>query len=243
MRPRLTALCLLLLAACAAAGEITFEGGEKFPAHTIAKVRAKSPDYKSFIYKAYGPDGRRVPTERGEGGWLLFTGPAGQYRVEAVAGRTDKDGNLTLDEAEVTVVIGKAPDPAPPGPQPGPQPGPNPGPQPAPLSPLAKKLRDAYQREAGADRAKHMASLAALYAKAGEMDLQAMTTAEDLRKLLVDTRRAVGVPDDALMEVRRAIEAEIREVLPSGGRLNQDQHAAAASLFRRLGAALAEAAK
>lgn len=137
MSQRVFVACTLLLCwVQAALSEITFEGETKVPAHSIAKVRAKSADYKSFIYKVFDAQGRRIKTEKGEAGWLLFTGMAGSYRVEAVAGRTDKDGNLILDESEVTVTIGGEPTPTPPTP-PGPTPpGPTPTPEPTPDAPI-----------------------------------------------------------------------------------------------------------
>lgn len=127
---RLLGAAVLLLIPCLCWADITFDGPAEVEQYAIAKVRAKSPDYKSFIYKVYGPDGRRIAAERGEGGWLLFTGAPGKYRVEAVAGKTDKDGNLLLDEADHLVTIKGKSEPLPPVP-PGPGPGPKP-PDPAP---------------------------------------------------------------------------------------------------------------
>jgi hypothetical protein len=164
--PRLTpsVLVLLLAAACVRA-DITFEGRTEYDTHTLAKVRARSPDYKSFIYRVYGPDGRKVATEKGEGGWVLFTAPAGKYRVEAIAGKADKDGNLTLDEGEMTVTFkGQAP---PPGPGPGPGPGPHPPPPapPEPTDPLVRSLKAAYFEDFPSDvnAASHLTGLRAVY--------------------------------------------------------------------------------
>jgi hypothetical protein len=157
--PRLTpsVLVLLLAAACVRA-DITFEGRTEYDTHTLAKVRARSPDYKSFIYRVYGPDGRKVPAEKGEGGWVLFTAPPGKYRVEAIAGKADKDGSLTLDEGEVTVTFKGQ------GPPPEPDPGPRP-PPPEPAGPLARSLKAAYAEDSSsdADAAAHLSGLRAVY--------------------------------------------------------------------------------
>ncbi len=135
----LTALFCCLLLVGAATADITFDGETKVPVYTLAKIRAKSPDFKSFIIKVYGPDGKRAKIERGEGGWVLFTGPPGTYRVEAIAGKTDKDGNLTLEEGEMTLVIeGKVP----PDPGPGPTPPDPPSPPPDGELGLIKVSRD-----------------------------------------------------------------------------------------------------
>lgn len=126
----LLASCLLLAVASLASAEIVFEGESKVQPYSIAKVRAKSPDYKSFVYRVTSEGGKKVKVERGENGWLLFTGPPGAYTVSATAGRLDKDSNLILEDAEFTVTIGDAPPPVPP---PGPPPPPTPLPEPAPI--------------------------------------------------------------------------------------------------------------
>ncbi len=122
----LIGLALALFVTLPAFAEITFIGEAKVPAHSLAKVKPVSPDFKSFIVRVVGPDGKRVKTEKAFDGSIIFTGPPGIYRVEAIAGKTDKDGNLTLDEAEFTVTIEGKPEP---GPKP---PGPDPKPEPLP---------------------------------------------------------------------------------------------------------------
>ncbi len=103
---------LPLLFATFCVADITFEGESKVPQYTIAKIRPKSSDFKSFIVKVFSSDGKRLKVEQGKDGWILFTGRPGEYRVEAVAGKTDKDGNLELAEGEFRVTIeGKEPEP------------------------------------------------------------------------------------------------------------------------------------
>ncbi len=105
--------------------DITFDGDAKVNSYTIAKVKAKSPDYKVFNYRITDATGKKVKVEKGLDGWILFTGPAGVYNIEASAGKVDKDGNLQQDSADFTVTIGDPAPPIPPKP-PGPTPDPDP---------------------------------------------------------------------------------------------------------------------
>lgn len=141
-------LCLLLGATCL--GDITFEGNQKVEVFTIAKVKAKG-DYKSFIYKVYGPDGKRVKVEKGDNGWLLFTGMPGKYLITATAGKVDKDGGLVLDEGEYEVTIGGDVPPIPPGPVP-----PNPVP---PVPPVVTGLRALIVWESSANHTKEQLNI------------------------------------------------------------------------------------
>lgn len=232
MRKSVVGLLLLVIPSLCYA-EITFEGDSKVAQYTIARIRPKSDDYKSFIIKVFDSNNKRVKTERGENGWILFTGSPGKYRVEAVAGKTDKDGNLHLDEAEFTVTIeGKEPDP-----DPDPKP-------PLPDDALTKRLRDAYSKDQTTGKSKKILTLAEVYRVVSTIDLKDVATAGDLFKNLKNAVKLAGLAEDDLRLVRMEIQTELKKVLPDdiSAKLSVEERGLASALFAKLGTSLLKVA-
>jgi hypothetical protein len=132
------ALFLLLALAAPAAAELKIAGELKVPANRIVRLSAEgAAEGAACIWDVSDED--RADLEELKGGRLLFTGPAGAYKVKLRAIRLDRDGATQIETARATVVIGDPPPPVPPGPTPpgptppGPTPpGPTPGPAPIP---------------------------------------------------------------------------------------------------------------
>ncbi len=125
------------------------------------------------------------------------------------------------------------------GDSPGPDPGP--GPQP-PSSELAKALKAAYAADTSADKAKHLASLAAIYRQAIPFVDDAKTVGvlmEDIRKVRVNM---IG---EGLLAVRQVIGKELNAKLPKdlATPLTADLKKLCKDEFTRMAAALEEVAK
>jgi len=231
--PWAAALLLVLLLGGSAFAEVRITGETKVPAYRIVRLAAAGDvDGAALVWDVDREDAVDMVEV---GGQLLLVGPPGTYKVKLRAFRT-RDGKMSAETARVTVVIGDAP-PVPPGPGPVP---PGPGPGPGPESQLVKELKAAYQADAGAEKAKHLASLAAVYREvAGKTGAAEVKTAGDLLGVL---RAAVGslVPADALTAVRKRIAVEVSASLPSdpSTALDTATRAKASEVFSRVAQAL-----
>lgn len=205
--PWAAALLAALLLGGSAMAEVKIQGETKVPAYRIVRLSAAGDvDGAALVWDVDREDAADMLEV---GGVLLLTGPPGTYKVKLRAFRT-RDGKMSAETARATVVIGDAP-PTPPGPGPVP-PGPVP---PGPESQLVKELKLAYAADTGAEKAKHLASLAAVYREvSAKTNAPEVKTAGDLLGVL---RAAVGslVPADALTALRKRIAVEVSASLPS----------------------------
>lgn len=125
-----------------------------------------------------------------------------------------------------------------------PGPDPDPDPKPPPDDPFVKTLRAAYQADAGAKKAEHLEALAALYRQSVKLDLGKIDTAGQLFTILSEARGKL-IPADALVGVRKVIQAELTKALPLGteDKLTQAHKDTALKLFATFAEALVEAGK
>ena len=111
---------------------------------------------------------------------------------------------------------------------------------PPPPDPFVSALRDAYRADPSPDKARHLASLTALYrqapATARDPDI---TTAGDLLRVLQEAARRL-LPAEALAGVRAKIAAELRAALPSDPttKLDAATRSATVAVFEKIAAAL-----
>ena len=165
----------------------------------------------------------------------------GEFRVLAWSVRWFKPTTAQL----CTVVVGgeapTPPGPTPPGPTP---PGPVP-PPPPPISPLAHKLKAAYQmdRQAGVGTAEQAAKLAELYRQAAERTpgQTELKTLADLHGVLRRSALAL-IGDAALPGLRGEIAGYLKTMLPTKGeaQLTPSLRETAARVFLELSQALGE---
>ena len=230
--PWAAALLLVLLLGGSAFADVRIQGETKVPAYRIVRLSAAGDvDGAALVWDVDREDSVDLVEV---GGQLLLVAPPGTYKVKLRAFRT-RDGKMSAETARATVVIGDAP-PTPPGPGPVP-PGPVP---PSPDSPLVKELKAAYQADTSPEKAKHLASLAAVYREvSAKTNASEVKTAGDLLGVL---RAAVGslVPADALVTVRKRIAVEVSASLPSDPAVALDTttRQKAAEVFTRVASAL-----
>lgn len=223
MRHLVSMVLALVLTLPLLAGDITFEGEQKTSEYSIARVRARG-DFKSFLYRVYGPDNKRIKIEKGENGWVLFTGRPGEYRVEAIAIKGEE-----IAEGEFVVTIEGKPEPKPPVPD---------------DDELTKRLKDAYMRETQKDRARKTTLLADVYTSASKLNLDTVGMAGELSGAMLKARKLAGISDDDIKLVRSEVAAELRKVLPEDGeeKLTADHRVMAKTAFSKIGLALIKVA-
>ncbi len=155
-----------------------------------------------------------------EGKVALFTAPkAGRYTVLAWTAA----GDVPSDAAKCVVVVGEPV-------------------VPAPADPFARDLKKQFVDDGSADKARHLAQLAALYREAiVYADKADVTTAGDLANR-IRTAASTLIPADALVGVRKRIAEEIAKELPLDGDkpLDAATRAKAAKLFERIAVRLEE---
>lgn len=147
-----TVLALLLLGGSLLAVEIT--GEQKVGLHKMARLSVSGDTTDAAIL--WDIDREELCDIEESGGRLLFTAPAGTYKVKARIVRL-KEGKPRVETARLTVTFGEA----------GPTPGPGPGPTPPPVAPpiAGEGFRVLIIEESG-DRAKLPAEqLAILFSK------------------------------------------------------------------------------
>ncbi|CAN5457393.1 hypothetical protein BH11PLA2_BH11PLA2_28910 [soil metagenome] len=107
-------------------------GTTSYPAHSLVRLKAEGVDAKAgILWRVYpSKDVQRATNPRGV---LEFAAPPGSYEVELLAITTGPDGELRIDEARQTVVVG----PGTPEPKPLPPPTPD-GDKPDPANALGK---------------------------------------------------------------------------------------------------------
>lgn len=155
---------------------------------------------------------------------VMTAGKPGRYRLLAYTAFLKGGDAVPTGPAVCTVVVGKA----------------DPTPQP---DALTARLREAYRADAGtaADKRAAAGKLARLYRQAAltVTDARRVTTALSLMKLLKDAADSLGL-GTALPRTRRAIAAELRDVLPTDADavLSSSSRRRAAALFNRIAAAL-----
>lgn len=140
----------------------------------------------------------------------VFGYTPGTHTIKAVA---CKDGSMT-DFVTTTVTVGPdLPDPKPVDPVKPVDP-----PAPVPVDPFLKAIQDAYSVDPGADKATMVAKLVTLYRTAatpsdatttGWLDDPSMKTFPDVKSKFSVARRLLGVPDTALVEVRKIANKEL----------------------------------
>lgn len=157
---------------------------------------------------------------------LVTKCPVGRhtFRLKTIAVRWE-DKKLVTENGQLTLVMGKIPDP---------EPDPEPEPGPEPLSPWEKSLAAAVKADGG--NVEHVKALQALYVQAQEVaqDLK-IKTAGDLYRILKDASNNL-LPASALPSTRKLIAAELVDNLPTdaGTVLTQDHRAAAVLTFRKV---------
>ncbi len=153
-----------------------------------------------------------------EGKVALFTAPkAGRYTVLAWTAA----GDVPSDAAKCVVVVGE---PVVPG----------------PADPFARDLKKQFVDDGSADKAKHLAQLAALYREAIVYAEKAdVMTAGDLANR-IRAAASTLIPAEALVGVRKRIAEEIAKELPLDGDkpLDAATRTKAAKLFERIAARL-----
>lgn len=231
----LWALAALLCLGLPARAEVTIEGPSKVPEHKMVRLRAVGYPHKAGLLWRW--DKKKLDGGK-QGDRLWLVGPPGTYVIEVVAVLLDKDGNTVVEEASLEVTIGK-------GPAPGPDPGPDPGPRPNPVSPLAKKLREAYDAEAAADKADSCRLLAEVYdAAAGVIADKKPTRMAGVWAVI---NAAEGAPKVAgkVLKVQGIFKDHCTQQLPlkASTELNDDLRKKVVDTLKELAAALREAIK
>jgi hypothetical protein len=155
-----------------------------------------------------------------EGRVALFSAPkAGRYVVLAWTAA----GDVPSDAVKCVVVIGEPV-------------------VPAPADPFARDLKKQFVEDGSADKAKHLAQLAALYREAiAYAEKVDVATAGDLANR-IRAAASTLIPAEALVGVRKRIAEEIAKELPQDGDkpLDAATRVKAAKLFERIAARLEE---
>lgn len=229
MRYVTLALAVLLFARGARA-DIVIKGPDKAQAGDLVVLSAETDALpKQIVWRVETKDRKKVKFVKVEGQKAVaFSGLDGEYYVTATRYLLDKEsGAITPEEAEFVVVLGRPTPPPPPDP-------------PAPTDTLTKALLDAYAADGSGDKAKHVAAYAALCRQISLADLRNLRTAGELRTFLTTTRKSMGVPDDALVPLRKVVDAQMREFLPTqtDAALTQDHLAATSNLMAKVAKAL-----
>lgn len=150
----------------------------------------------------------------------------GRYKFTAVG--ASKEGEQT--RVDFVVVVGNVP----PGPDPGP--GPQPPDPPTPTDPLTKALQAAYDKETDADKAKHRASLAALYRQAAEIAAKPeIATWGQLFAVMKSAAGTLGV-SGKLPLFQAAVAEELKTRFPTDAArvMTTDDRVLAAQTFKRI---------
>lgn len=237
-RQWLPVLALCLIAPAVAQADLRIVGPAVTPAGKLVRLQAQGDlDGAALIWDVNDEEKADV-AELGKR--LIFTGPAGKYRVKLRAIRI-MDGVPSVETARHLVTIGEAP-PVPPGP--GPDPKPPTPPVPPPPDPLTLKIQAAYMADAGTpqEKEKWLAMLSALYGAGAQAVLDpGIKTAGDFLEI---QRAAFGreLPADALAGVRKLAQGELVAVLPTDAAtpLADATRKAAAEVFSRLAKATGE---
>ena len=105
--------------------DITIEGPTKVKRDKLIKLVLKGYDSKAGIIWRF--DKKKLDgTAKGDKAWLV--GPPGEYVIEVLSLKLDKEGNTIVEEATTTVVVEDGVNPVPPTPTPTPTPTPVPVP-------------------------------------------------------------------------------------------------------------------
>jgi hypothetical protein len=219
-----TALLVMLLAAFGQAAEVKVPAEVKLKVGRLGKIEATATDPKQIRWINLSPDLDVIESETGRYATVLPV-KAGTYKIALYS---DAGGPPSY----CVIVAGDPPPPVPPDP-----------PIPPPLSALGKALKDAAAASPGtaAEKAAHMAALAALYRNAPAM-LDKVKTAGQLMAVLLEARKPL-VPDGAILPVRQVIAAELAKVLPSDPAAPYGDPARVKALFSAIEAALMEASR
>jgi hypothetical protein len=161
---------------------------------------------------------------------VVSSGVPGTYRIMAVTALADEPSVPVV--CKVVVSKDNPPDPTPPGPAPPPDPDPV-----VPDS-IGKSLKTAFDKDTTEEKAKCVKALAELYRQAPGI-LSQVTTAGQLRASLRQSA-ATLLSINAIPEVRKAIEVELKKVLPTepGAVLTEKAKVEAKALFVALAVAL-----
>lgn len=230
----LTAICgALLLALPAWAGEL--KGERKVAPFKLIKLESDvKPSVKdgkvttrySWKVTATSAAGKLIEVDKytSDGVFIAVAPPGSTVKVDLTV--VDFDARV-FDEASAVVEVEGKPEPPP-------------DPVPPPPEPFVKRLQDAYSLDGGAGKAASLAKLADLYAAAARADVTFAKTAGELSAWLKKAAANLGLTAGELPRLRKAIEAELSEVLPASAdaRLTQDHHAAAVRIFGLLAKSL-----
>lgn len=234
MREPITLLAALAAAALAVAGPVVKLDAPPKPDWQVIQcdpvltvLQVDKPGTWELVDESPAAALRQTGGER-QSPTAAFAGtPGQQYRVLV----TTPDGVYRL----------KLVTPPPPGPLPADPDKPKPPtpPPPVPVDPLVQRLQLAYDLDprAADKKSSDRLDLVELYKQAGDLAGRFdVTTTGDLVKRIQDAAKSLGI--DGLLDVRRAIAAELQAAFPTDAPLDADSRAKAAGIFGKIKAAL-----
>jgi hypothetical protein len=198
-------LLALAIATATVCAEIKISGKTETAANTLVRLEATGDVTDAALIWDVNDEERADVEECGKR--LLFTGPAGTYKVKLRAVRL-AGGKASVETARVTITIGEPVPPVPPGP-----------PIPPPSDPFVQALQAAYTADAGTDKAASLQFLQAAYVgMAGQAPSKGLATNAEALAWMRQVIEApgLGLTATQLAGLRRVIAADFAQALGTG---------------------------